>query len=491
LRHHYEAPELRERVGLHPNFLSGSTHGNEVASIIDHVHQLWPQARGFRSHSFFDHSHLTLEMRRYGMCYDSNICLWLQPNCVPLAHQSGLVRFPVYWEDDVHLAHNYPFEFCLLRDYFDQPGLKVINIHPIHVALNVPSIEFYQANKQLNKNADRGRWQEAAHRGAGTRTLLIEMLEHVLMRGYHTMFLYDVYKKVTRPQTSGRDSAYAPKPLHVGPASDVVREYQSASTQIRADFVREQYDRRDTKQLYATSRDFHLRELEIGFLLEHLQAGKVLDLGCGNGYTLLSLARNVGADYLGIDFSSKMVEGAADLIDRFKAELKCVPTFVHSDVRKLLLADSTFDCVISERCLLNLPSKDDQFQTIREVYRVLKSGGVYLMVEGTEDGLERLNQVRAPMGLEPIPTVAPDNVSALKFREHDLEDFLQPLFNVEKKHYFGLYYLISRVVHPLLVAPEQPKFDNPINAIARKLTETFPCDIDLGHVVGYKLIAKK
>src|SRR6516162_7436757 len=27
LRHHYEAPQLRERVGLHPNFLSASTHG--------------------------------------------------------------------------------------------------------------------------------------------------------------------------------------------------------------------------------------------------------------------------------------------------------------------------------------------------------------------------------------------------------------------------------------------------------------------------------
>src|SRR5262249_21175901 len=152
------------------------------------------------------------------------------------------------------------------------------------------------------------------------------------------------------------------------------------------------------------------------------------------------LARQVAADYLGLDFSEKMLEGAASLMERFKSELKSVPVFQQADVRNLQLPDSNFDCVVSERCLLNLPSPADQWQTIREVHRVLKPGGTYLMVEGTEDGLEALNVVREGMGLPAIPSVAPDNVSSLKFRERELENVLAPLFTIVEKRYFGLYY---------------------------------------------------
>ena len=38
-------------VGLHPNFLPGSTHGRDLKSVIAHVCELYPRARCFRSHS--------------------------------------------------------------------------------------------------------------------------------------------------------------------------------------------------------------------------------------------------------------------------------------------------------------------------------------------------------------------------------------------------------------------------------------------------------
>ena len=131
LQSRYATPELKAQVGLHPNFLPNSSHGKDVSEVIDHVQRLWPEARGFRSYSFYDSSYVTAEMRRRGLSYDSNVCLWLQPDCVPLAHGSGLIRFPVFWEDDVHFGRNYPFDFRLLRDHLDRPGLKVINVHPI------------------------------------------------------------------------------------------------------------------------------------------------------------------------------------------------------------------------------------------------------------------------------------------------------------------------------------------------------------------------
>jgi len=186
-----------------------------------------------------------------------------------------------------------------------------------------------------------------------------------------------------------------------------------------------------------------------------------------------------------------MLEGARVLTERFSAELKSVPEFQQCDVRHLPFAENSFDCVISERCLQNLPSRKDQFQTIREVHRVLKHGGVYLMVEGTDDGLSRLNAVREQVGLDPIPPVSEENVSALRFREEEIKKFLRELFEIETVQFFGTYYLISRVVHPLLVQPEKPKFDAKINTIARKIAEVLPDIGELGHVMGYKLVAKK
>ena len=494
LRTRYATTALKERVGLHPNFLAGSTHGGDVSHVIDHVQRLWPEARGFRSHSFVDSSPIASEMIRRGLCYDSNLCLWLQPNCVPLAHQSGLVRFPVFWEDDVHFDHAYPFELEWLREFFDRPGLKVINIHAIHVALNTPSTDFYGQRRHLSKDITSDELTQSAYTGAGTRTLLEDMLNYVRQRGYQAHFLHDLFQKITVTERTSndpsQDAQQSSAPIVVGSAT-ALDQYQKAATQERAEIVRSIYEQRDTKQLYATSPDFHLRELEIGFLAEHVRPGKVLDLGCGNGYTLLSLARRVAADYVGLDFSPKMIEGAAALTQQCSSELKSIPKFQEADVRALTFADSTYDTVLSERCLLNLPSRDDQWQTIREIHRVLKPGGLYLMVEGTEDGLERLNVVRDKMKLEPIPTASPENPSSLKFRESELEAVLEPLFTIEKKQYFGLYYLISRVLHPILVEPERPKFDSKINAIARALSEVCPIDSELGHVVGYKLIAKK
>jgi hypothetical protein len=39
---------------------------------------------------------------------------------------------------------------------------------------------------------------------------------------------------------------------------------------------------------------------------------------------------------------------------------------------------------------------------------------------------------------------------------------------------FGAYYFISRVVHPLVVLPDEPKFEARINEVARKIARNIP-----------------
>jgi len=496
VRERFDIEGMRERVGLHPNFLPNSTHGATPSEVIDSVRQLWPDAISFRSHSFFDHTHITDDFRRRGFKFDSNLCLFLQPNCVPLRHNSGMLRFPVFWEDDIHFGRGHPFETPFVDAFFSSPGLKILNVHPFHFALNTPSQALYAACRHLYENHDNEAWREFVFSGKGTRTFVEDVINRIRSSAYRTEFLYDLFMEASKElEETGKSSTTKPLAINVQgtktSAKEDVQLYQSLSRNERAEYVRKIYEERDGLGTYSTSRDFNLRELEISFIAKHLVTGRVLDIGCGNGYTLLSLAKRFESNLCGLDFSPNMVDSARKLTAKFAAELRCIPEFRVCDVRSLPFNDDSFDCVISERCLLNLPSREDQYQTIREVHRVLRDGGVYLMVEGTEDGLSRLNHVREQVGLDPIPSVAPDNASSLKFHEKEISEFLEQMFEIETTQYFGTYYLISRVVHPLLVQPEPPRFDAKINTIARKVAEVIPDTANLGHVMGYKLIARK
>ena len=461
----FNSAEMTRRVGLHPNFLSSSTHGKTPIEIIDNVQKLWPSSVFFRSHSFFDNTYITEEFRRRGFKFDSNLCLLFHANCVPLKHNSGMLRFPVFWEDDYRLREHLPFDET--DEFFSSPGLKILNVHPFHFAVNTPNLDFYAAHRHLYNLGDE-QWRSQAHSGNGTRTLVEAVVKRVQANSYRTAYLYDLY-------------------LEYSSGHNAQQLYESMSIKERTECVRARYDDRNGLQPYSTSRDFNLKELEIGFIRSHLPTGRILDIGCGNGYTLLSLAQQCESSFIGLDFSDNMVDSARKLMSNTKG-LKSTPEFRVSDVRHLPFEDESFDCIISERCLLNLPSRKDQYDTIREVHRVLKHGGAYLMIEGSEDGLSRLNDLRVKVGLPTIPSISPSNPAALKFKEAELDPFLHRLFNIEVTQFFGTYYLISRVVHPLLVQPEEPRFDAKINEVARHIAEVLPDVAKLGHIKAYKLV---
>ena len=147
----HTTPELSSgvEVGVHPNFLPGSSHGPDRASVINHMLGAFPQAKAYRSHHFVDSSDISYEMFQRGLVYDSNLCLPLQDGIVPLQMGSGPIRFPVFWEDDVHSSTNpsdWRVESYLER--FTTEGLKIINVHPFFFAANIPNQEYYDKVKQ-------------------------------------------------------------------------------------------------------------------------------------------------------------------------------------------------------------------------------------------------------------------------------------------------------------------------------------------------------
>lgn len=111
-------------------------------------------------------------------------------------------------------------------------------------------------------------------------------------------------------------------------------------------------------------------------------AGKVLEIGCGQGtgariiYELFSPQR-----YVGIDLDPRMIARARRVLDALPDA-----TFVEGDVTSLEFPDSTFDLVMDFGIIHHVPNWRD---ALAEVHRALRSGGEFLFEELSVETWER------------------------------------------------------------------------------------------------------
>jgi len=232
--------------------------------------------------------------------------------------------------------------------------------------------------------------------------------------------------------------------------------------------------------------DFNLRELEIDTALSYMQDGdKVLDVGCGLGYALGKYAAQRQIKGYGIDYAENMVKVACQVQAESPGGPPGTIEFKHASVLDLPYEKEFFDVVTSSRCLMALLDWKRQKEALLEISRVLRQGGVLVLMEGTVDGLTRLNEVRTEFGLSPIDASGRDRLCTLKFIEKELLEFCNPFYKLEKIQRFGMYYFLSRVVHPLLAAPEPPRYDARINEVAREIARKIPDFKGLGHLVAF------
>jgi len=96
---------------------------------------------------------------------------------------------------------------------------------------------------------------------------------------------------------------------------------------------------------------------------------RILDSGCGNG-RLIELFKNRKVDYVGVDFSEKLIEMAKNKYgDYFKV----------ADILILPFSDSYFDSIWSIAVIHHVPSKEMRLQALQELWRTLKKGGQIIM----------------------------------------------------------------------------------------------------------------
>ncbi len=105
------------------------------------------------------------------------------------------------------------------------------------------------------------------------------------------------------------------------------------------------------------------------------QGERLLDLGCGSGHETIDAAVLLGneGEAVGLDLTPEMID-----IARQNALQKGITnvSFIHASIDELPFEEHSFDAVISN-CVIN--HAKDKNQVYREIFRVLKGGGRFVI----------------------------------------------------------------------------------------------------------------
>lgn len=160
-------------IGVHPNFNPLLNGGNEKPKkVVERLKELFPQARGIRSHSSLVSNVLVDMFCEMGFEYESNVCLPYSRNLELLPLWNDVLRIPFNWEDYLHFSYGKEF-FDMDLDF--NAGLNIVNFHPVHVFLNTESRERYEGAKPFYQDPE----HLAGYKnlGKGAETLLNKILK--------------------------------------------------------------------------------------------------------------------------------------------------------------------------------------------------------------------------------------------------------------------------------------------------------------------------
>ena len=240
----------------------------------------------------------------------------------------------------------------------------------------------------------------------------------------------------------------------------------------------------------ATTNDYYMREIEIRCLTSAISEFSkckenfiVADIGCGNGYSTIKLAKKYPKVHIhGLDYSEKMICFAKEI-----QQQEVIPnlSFYVIDITKDPIP-GIYDFIFTDRCLINLPSYDLQIFAIESIYDALDYNGTFVMIENFIDGHNNFNKLRREFGLKEI-NVRKHN---LFFDKNKLEPFLNTLFkSIEFINISSQYYIGSRIIYSKICADE--KIDPDYFDVHHNISSKLPFIGNFGPIGMYTLRGKR
>jgi hypothetical protein len=143
-----------------------------------------------------------------------------------------------------------------------------------------------------------------------------------------------------------------------------------------------------------------------------------------------------------VDFSETRLKKASEGVIGCKNV-----TFKQIDLLGNYELDSDYDIVVSQRFLINLMEWPLQQKVLLDLMSMLKTGGKLLMLEGSRQGVDSLNEFRAAWGFESIPV----KWHNLFFDDEALVSFMrQQNYELVDEDGLGTYFLLTRGIRPTL-----------------------------------------
>lgn len=178
-------------IGIHPNFLDGSSHGSNPHEVIEHCMLLAPGARSIRTHALMQSTRIFQTIVEItDIEIDCSIYLrdipgsYQNVTSLPLAREESILRIPYQWEDDLEFQVSNPIWSGV--EFFDRHSSDdyiMIDIHPIHFAMNSRSAREYELLK--NSVSDLRTVDMDSHNGhddnaIGTKSFLKELVHRAV-----------------------------------------------------------------------------------------------------------------------------------------------------------------------------------------------------------------------------------------------------------------------------------------------------------------------
>ena len=181
---------------------------------------------------------------------------------------------------------------------------------------------------------------------------------------------------------------------------------------------------------------------------------RVLDVGCGNGYTLRMLAEHFRGSDLPVPIELQGIEKNREL-----RQLAISMNEGHSvrigegDILRagtLGLDRDSVDICLSQRVIINLMDLSDQKAALANLMSLVKANGYLLFIECFQDGLDNLNAARREFGLEPnTPAVHNRYLPPDFFRDSGLDEAAPPEWRIPA-NLFSTHYYVQRVLQSAL-----------------------------------------
>ncbi len=101
---------------------------------------------------------------------------------------------------------------------------------------------------------------------------------------------------------------------------------------------------------------------------------QVLDVGCGVGGPMATLARHSGANFVGINNNAYQIERA----NVHTRDVKSLCRFIHGDYMRIPQEDGCYDAAFAIESMAHAPDKTAAF---REIFRILRPGACFAAYE--------------------------------------------------------------------------------------------------------------